>query len=138
MVTYAPLATAGLGIVQVLGTVISMPLIERTDRTLLLAIAYACQGVANLVFAATLVVPKLVPHSSGVAIASMIVAVLSFALGGGPVTGVLVPELFPAKIRGEQSIFFPCSECQNTLAFYLPPILMPLDSQAWLWKPFLA
>ena len=53
-----------------------------------------------LAMAAGLGFPQLASFSSGVAIVGTVAYVVSFALGAGPVPGLLVPEITPARLRG--------------------------------------
>ena len=53
-----------------------------------------------LVMAAGLGLKQLAGISSIVAVGGTVAYVISFALGAGPVPGLLVPEITPARLRG--------------------------------------
>ena len=59
------------------------------------------QALASLTLAVFLTVPTLQPSLEIAAVVAVAVHVVSFAIGGAPVTAILVPELNPAKVRGE-------------------------------------
>jgi SP family galactose:H+ symporter-like MFS transporter len=95
----AILATAGIGMVNVLMTVVAMWLIDRMGRRPLLLI-----GIAGM--AVTLGVLGLAFHMAGrtgalawLAVISMMVYVASFAISLGPIFWLLISEIYPLKIR---------------------------------------
>jgi len=95
----AILATAGIGVVNVLMTIVAMWLIDRVGRRPLLLV-----GTAGMV--ATLGLLGLAFHMSGksdglvwLAVISMMVYVASFAISLGPIFWLLISEIYPLKIR---------------------------------------
>lgn len=66
----------------------------------LLTISLAGQGICMAVMAAAFVTPALQGASGTIALAFTILYVLAFALGTGPVPGLLAAELLPTSIRG--------------------------------------
>jgi len=96
----AILATVGLGIVNMLMTIVAMQLLDRVGRRplLLTGIAGMVLSLGGLGFAFHL------HHLSGilgwVAAGSLMLYVGSFAIGMGPVFWLLISEIYPLKIRG--------------------------------------
>ena len=95
----AILTTAGIGIVNVLMTIVSMWLIDRIGRRPLLL-----TGIAGMVF--TLGVLGWAFHSasptgalSWIAVISIMVYVASFAISLGPIFWLLISEIYPLKVR---------------------------------------
>lgn len=95
----AILATAGIGLVNVLMTIVAMWLIDRMGRRPLLLV-----GIAGM--AITLGLLGLAFHMSGksvalvwLAVISMMVYVGSFAISLGPIFWLLISEIYPLKIR---------------------------------------
>jgi sugar porter (SP) family MFS transporter len=95
----AILATAGIGVVNVLMTIVAMWLIDRMGRRLLLLV-----GIAGM--AITLGFLGLAFHMSEksvalvwLAVISMMVYVGSFAISLGPIFWLLISEIYPLKIR---------------------------------------
>jgi SP family galactose:H+ symporter-like MFS transporter len=95
----AILATAGIGLVNVLMTIVSMRLIDQKGRKPLLLIGTAGMvvtlGVLGLVF-------RMSSHTGALAwlaVISMMAYVASFAISLGPVFWLLISEIYPLKIR---------------------------------------
>ena len=95
----AILATAGIGVVNVLMTIVAMWLIDRMGRRPLLLI-----GIAGM--AITLGILGLSFYMSGksdllirLALISIMVYVASFAISLGPIFWLLISEIYPLRIR---------------------------------------
>jgi MFS transporter, SP family, galactose:H+ symporter len=95
----AILATAGIGLVNVLMTIVSMRLIDTKGRKPLLL-----TGIAGMVI--TLGLLGFVFHSANrtgalawLAVISMMAYVASFAISLGPIFWLLISEIYPLKIR---------------------------------------
>ncbi len=94
----AILATAGIGVVNVVMTLVSMWLIDRMGRRPLLLI-----GTAGIIVSlAVLGFAFLRPGGSlaRVAVVTLMVYVASFAISLGPIFWLLIAEIYPLKIRG--------------------------------------
>lgn len=94
------LASAAVGVVNVLGTVVATGLMDRTGRKRLLSLSFGGMGVAMLAMAAGLSVPALSGATGAIALLGTIGYIAAFSLGAGPVPGLLVPEITSARIRG--------------------------------------
>ena len=97
----AILATAGIGLVNVIMTVVSMWLIDRVGRRPLLLWSIGGMvvtlGLLGLLF-------RVEHHGGSLAMFAVIILmayVASFAVGLGPVFWLLIAEIYPLKIRGE-------------------------------------
>ena len=95
----AILATAGIGVVNVLMTIVSMRLIDRAGRKPLLLTGIAGMvvtlGLLGLVF-------RMSNHNGALAwlaVLSMMAYVASFAISLGPIFWLLISEIYPLKIR---------------------------------------
>ena len=60
-------------------------------------------GLSMLAMATGLYLKQLAGLSSTIAIVGTVAYMVFFALGAGPVPGLLVPEVTPARLRGEPS-----------------------------------
>ncbi|HEY4782179.1 MAG TPA: MFS transporter [Chthoniobacterales bacterium] len=93
------IATAGVGLVNVLVTVISIPLLDRVGRRPLLlaslggmSLSLAALGLGFAVGGTAL---------KWIGVLSLAVYIASFAIGLGPVFWLLISEIFPLQIRGQ-------------------------------------
>jgi SP family galactose:H+ symporter-like MFS transporter len=94
----AILATAGIGVVNVIMTLVSMWLIDRMGRRPLLLI-----GTAGIIITlGTLGFAFLTPGGglARVAVITLMAYVASFAISLGPIFWLLISEIYPLKIRG--------------------------------------
>ncbi|HSR05837.1 MAG TPA: sugar porter family MFS transporter, partial [Bryobacteraceae bacterium] len=94
------LVTAGVGLVNVVLTILSVRLLDRTGRRPLLLI-----GIAGMI--ASLIALGFVfflgSHSSSLgwlAVASVMLYVASFAIGLGPIFWLMIAEIYPLRVRG--------------------------------------
>ena len=95
----AILATTGVGIVNVLMTVVALLLLDRLGRRPLLLLGMAGMVVSLAMLGTAFLFPHL-PALRWVAAGSLMLYVGSFAIGLGPVFWLLISEIYPVKIRG--------------------------------------
>jgi len=95
----AILATLGIGIINVLFTVISLPLIDRWGRRPLLLIGLAGMFSSLAVMGIAFYYPGF-SALRWVTVGSMIVYIASFATSLGPIMWLMISEIFPLSIRG--------------------------------------
>jgi sugar porter (SP) family MFS transporter len=97
------LANVGIGLVNVLMTVVAIRLIDRVGRRVLLLCGTIGMALALFVVAGTFAFggDTLGPTASIVAVVSLVVYTGSFAIGLGPVFWLLISEIYPARIRGK-------------------------------------
>lgn len=67
----------------------------------LLTYSYLGMGLAMLAMAAGFAIPALSKFSGPIALIGTLAYIMSFGLGVGPVPALIVPEISPAEIRGE-------------------------------------
>ena len=94
------LATAGIGVVNVIMTIVSMWLIDRAGRRPLLL-----TGIAGMTFSLGILgyifhLPVAGGGLANFAVITLMVYVASFAISLGPVFWLLISEIYPLKIRG--------------------------------------
>lgn len=92
----AILATAGVGSINVLATIVAMVLVDRLGRRPLLIGGLVVMVASLAVFAFTLGRGSTAP---GVAVGCLAVYVAAFALSLGPLPYVMMAELFPLNVR---------------------------------------
>ncbi|CAA2974528.1 probable plastidic glucose transporter 3 [Olea europaea subsp. europaea] len=90
-----------VGIINLSGSVIAMILMDKLGRKVLLlwsffgmAIAMGLQGIAASTFLSS-------SWRVYLSIGGMLLSVMTFALGAGPIPGLLLSEIFPSRIRAK-------------------------------------
>jgi sugar porter (SP) family MFS transporter len=97
----AILANVGIGVVNVLMTVPALRMIDRVGRKSLLAVGSIGMLVSMLVLGvANVVGVSYGPLLVAITLGSILVYIASFAVSWGPVQWVMLPELFPLRMRG--------------------------------------
>src|ERR1022692_5070879 len=95
----AILATAGIGIVNVLMTIVSMWLIDRVGRRPLLLTGIAGMVVTLLMLGLAFHMSIQAGWLSSVAVICMMLYVASFAISLGPIFWLLISEIYPLTVR---------------------------------------
>lgn len=95
----AILATIGIGVVNVLFTIIALPLLDRWGRKPLLYMGLSGMFLGLTALGFAFHYPHLVALR-WVAVASMVVYIASFAMSLGPIMWLIISEIFPLNIRG--------------------------------------
>jgi sugar porter (SP) family MFS transporter len=92
-------ATAGVGLVNVIMTIVSIPLVDRLGRRplLLTSLTGMLISLVSLAIGFALGGPAL----RWIGVLSLAVYIASFAIGLGPVFWLLISEIFPLNIRGQ-------------------------------------
>ena len=96
----AILASVGVGIVNVVFTVVAMQLIDRVGRRPLLLVSLAGMALSLIVLGLAFSLPQLSGSKGWIAVASLMAYVGSFAVGLGPVFWLVLSEIYPLRIRG--------------------------------------
>ncbi|MFG1300828.1 sugar porter family MFS transporter [Xanthobacter sp. V3C-3] len=91
------LATAGIGVVNVLMTLVGMALIDRLGRRLLLLIGFAGTAVALGVIAIGAATGS--EMMGKLALGGLVLYIASFAIAIGPLPWVMMSEVFPLDVR---------------------------------------
>ncbi|GAC1394573.1 MAG: sugar porter family MFS transporter [Ktedonobacteraceae bacterium] len=94
----AILATSVVGVVNVIGTIIAIFLLDRVGRRPLLLIGSV--GMAVSLAAMGIFFALGANHIGVLILISLLVYIISFAIGMGPVFWLLSSELFPTRLRG--------------------------------------
>lgn len=92
------LATVGIGVVNVLVTVLAMGLIDRIGRRKLLFIGFAGAALSLGLIAAAAATGS--PDLQILALIGLVLYVASFAISIGPLPWVMMSEIFPLHLRG--------------------------------------
>ncbi len=96
----AILASVGVGIVNVILTIVAMQLIDRVGRRPLLLVSLAGMSLSLIVLGLAFRLPRLSGSLGWIAVTSLMLYVGSFAVGLGPVFWLILSEIYPLRIRG--------------------------------------
>jgi sugar porter (SP) family MFS transporter len=94
------LATAGIGMINVIMTVVAISLIDRVGRRPLLLIGLIGMIISLAILGIAFVLPGLSTSLGLLAVISLMLYVGSFAIGLGPVFWLMISEIYPLRIRG--------------------------------------
>ena len=94
------LATVGVGIINVLMTLVAMWIIDRVGRRPLLMTGLIGMILSLVILGLAFMLPTLSSILGWIAVGSMMLYVGSFAISLGPVFWLLISEIYPLKIRG--------------------------------------
>lgn len=96
----AILATAGVGIVNVLFTIVALRLLDRLGRRPLLLYGLVGMILSLGILGFAFISPNLSEALAWIALICVMLYVASFAIGLGPVFWLMISEIYPLKIRG--------------------------------------
>ena len=94
------LATAGIGMINVIMTIVAISLIDRVGRRPLLLIGLIGMIISLAILGTAFVLPGLSSSLGLLAVISLMLYVGSFAIGLGPVFWLMISEIYPLRIRG--------------------------------------
>lgn len=126
------LATVGVGVVNVLFTLVAIWLIDKIGRKKLLLYGLTGMTVATVLLGLGFALPSLSGIVAWVTLGSMFLYIASFAASFGPVLWVMLPELFPLKIRGSA---VGVSSLSNWAANFTVALLFPVLVAAFSQTP---
>jgi MFS family permease len=90
----------GIGVVNVLMTVVAILVIDRIGRKPLLYVGLAGMVVSLVIIGGAFLDPNLAGVISWVTLVGLMLYVASFAVSFGPLLWVMLPEIFPLRVRG--------------------------------------
>jgi SP family galactose:H+ symporter-like MFS transporter len=96
----AILATAGVGIINVLLTIVAVRLLDRVGRRPLLLYGLVGMVVSLAILGFAFIFPSLSHALAWIAVICVMLYVATFAIGLGPVFWLMISEIYPLKIRG--------------------------------------
>ncbi|MCO5605893.1 hypothetical protein L7F22_060079 [Adiantum nelumboides] len=94
-------ASALVGAANVFGTIVASSLMDKQGRKKLLITSFLGMSLSMLVLSLGLSWPPLAAYSGTLAVLGTVSYILAFSLGAGPVPALLLPEIFPSKIRAK-------------------------------------
>jgi SP family galactose:H+ symporter-like MFS transporter len=93
------IATAGVGLMNVVMTIVSIPLVDRLGRRPLLLTSLIGMLISLVCLALGFAIGG--PALKWIGVGSLVLYIASFAIGLGPVFWLLISEIFPLNIRGQ-------------------------------------
>ncbi|KAL6006198.1 hypothetical protein ACLOJK_040244 [Asimina triloba] len=111
-------ANISVGFANLLGSVIAMLLMDKLGRKVLLSWSFLGMAIAMVIQVAAASIPD---HASGA------LFVFTFALGAGPVPGLLLPEIFPSRIRAMAMAICMCVHW--VVNFFVGLLFLPMLEQ---------
>lgn len=125
--TAAILATLGIGIVNVLATIVALPLIDRWGRRPLLIMGSIGMGISLGLFSILFTMHSAEGAMRVLAFLSLVGYIICFAMSLGPLMWVMIPEVLPLSVRGVGSgLGVALSWAFNALVAFMFPILLGL------------
>ncbi|KAA8523130.1 hypothetical protein F0562_009553 [Nyssa sinensis] len=99
------LANVFVGVANLLGSIVALILMDKLGRKVLLLGSFFGMAVS---IALQITAASLFTSNSGalyLSVGGMLLFVFTFAIGAGPVPGLLLPEIFPSRIRAKAMAF---------------------------------
>jgi MFS family permease len=96
----AILATAGVGVINVLLTIVAVWLLDRVGRRPLLLYGLAGMVISLAILGFGFLSPNLTRELAWISVICVMFYVACFAIGLGPVFWLMISEIYPLKIRG--------------------------------------
>ncbi|KAK2970969.1 hypothetical protein RJ640_027450 [Escallonia rubra] len=95
------LANVFIGIANLLGSIIALALMDKLGRKVLLLWSFSGMAVSTALQVTAAGLPASCSGALYLSVGGMLTFVLSFSVGAGPVPGLLLPEIFPSRIRAK-------------------------------------
>ncbi|KAH6817109.1 Major facilitator superfamily protein [Perilla frutescens var. frutescens] len=99
------LANVSVGMANLIGSVIALALMDKLGRKALLLWSFFGMAVSTVLQVLAAASPASNPVGFLMSVGGMMLFVLMFAVGAGPVPGLLLPEIFPNRIRAKAMAF---------------------------------
>lgn len=94
-------ASALVGLANVLGTGVASGLMDKQGRKKLMFGSFLGMGLSMAVLSISMTWSALAPYTGVLAVVGTVAYILAFSLGVGPVPALLLPEIFPSRIRAK-------------------------------------
>ncbi|KZV27470.1 putative plastidic glucose transporter 2-like [Dorcoceras hygrometricum] len=117
------LASVFVGIANLIGSAVALSLMDKVGRKALLIVSFFGMGIsmALQVLAANLSMSN--PNVFYLYLTGMLLFVMMFAIGAGPVPALLITEMCPDRMRAKTMAFLDsCSISVTAVAHYIPRI----------------
>ncbi|KAE8675923.1 putative plastidic glucose transporter 2 [Hibiscus syriacus] len=116
-----------IGVANLSGSIVAMLLMDKLGRKLLLLWSFFGMTIAMVLQVAAANTFMSGSGSLYLSVGGMLMFVLTFALGAGPVPGLLLPEIFPNRIRAKAMAF--CMSVHWVINFFVGLLFLRLLEQ---------
>lgn len=131
------LGTMGIGVANVLMTIVAIMTVDKLGRKKLLNIGGLGMSVSLIVLSSILFTVGLNDTTAWLTVAFLALYVMSFAVSWGAVAWVIIPELFPLKARGAGTgLAIMGMSSANLVVTLVFPMLLDLVGIAWMFTAF--
>jgi len=135
--TASTLGTIGIGLVNVLMTLVAIMTIDKLGRKKLLKIGSLAMSASLIVLSLILFTSGLNASTAWLTVFFLALYVMGFAVSWGAVAWVIIPELFPLKARGAGTgIAIMSMSAANLIVTLVFPILLDSIGIIWLFAIF--
>ncbi|KAM7256629.1 hypothetical protein ACFE04_012370 [Oxalis oulophora] len=119
------IANVFVGFANLTGSIVAMLLMDKLGRKVLLLWSFFGMAVSMFIQAASSYLPN--PWAEYLSVGGILLVVLAFALGAGPVPGLLLPEIFPSRIRAKAMAV--CMSVHWVINFFVGLLFLQLLDQ---------
>lgn len=131
------LGTIGIGIANVLMTIVAVMAVDRLGRKKLLKIGSIAMSISLIALCTILFTSGLNTSTAWITVIFLAIYVMSFAVSWGAVAWVIIPEILPLKARGAGTgIAIMGMSAANLIVTLVFPMLLDLIGIAWLFAIF--
>ncbi|KAB2050025.1 hypothetical protein ES319_A13G217400v1 [Gossypium barbadense] len=124
---FRDVANAFIGVANLSGSIIAMLLMDKLGRKMLLLWSFFGMAISMLVQVAAANTFVSGSASLYLSVGGMLMFVLTFALGAGPVPSLLLPEIFPSRIRAKAMAI--CMSVHWVINFFVGLLFLRLLEQ---------
>ncbi|KAL3535733.1 hypothetical protein ACH5RR_004194 [Cinchona calisaya] len=121
------LANVFVGISNLTGSIVALILMDKLGRRILLLWSFFGMAAAMALQVCAASLPTSTSGIFYLSIGGMLMFVLTFAIGAGPVPGLLLPEILPSRIRAKAVAF--CMSVHWALNFFVGLMFLRLLEQ---------
>nr|MBA3827188.1 sugar porter family MFS transporter [Ktedonobacterales bacterium] len=93
-------ATIGVGVVNVLMTIVAIRLVDRVGRRVLLLSGLVGMAASLAVLGLAFALPVARQQTAAITVVGLLIYIASFAVGLGPVFWLMISEIYPVTVRG--------------------------------------
>jgi sugar porter (SP) family MFS transporter len=131
-ITNGILASAAVGVANLVGALVALSLMDNQGRRKLLMGSYGGMAVAMALLVAALGMPDNPDLAHSLSVGGTLLYVFTFALGAGPVTALIIPELCTTRLRSKTMAVSLCTHwvCNFGIGLFFLDLVQRIGLQA--------